>query len=185
MIICGQEFAFSALNANDVERMETAQRHQQEANAAEQERYTAENVSYPGILRSQCRMMMDYLDEVLGEGASERLHLDGGDFGAVMKVCESFKQAIAAEKAAINGQISAAVEMPRNRAERRAAAQKVTSGRVVVPQPPVVLPTAQPEATAEQVKAALPQVMEFLSTPEGVKMMQYFMTTYKNGAEDV
>lgn len=183
MIICGQEFAFSALNANDVERMETAQKHQQEANAAEQERYTAENVSYPGILRSQCRMMMDYLDEVLGEGASERLHLDDGDFGAVLKVCESFKQAIAAEKAAINGQLSASLETPRNRAERRAAAQKVTSGRVV-PRSPVVLPAAQPEATAEQVKAALPQVLEFLSTPEGVKMMQYFMTTYKNGAEN-
>lgn len=184
MIICGQEFAFSALNANDVERMETAQKHQQEANAAEQERYTAENVSYPGILRSQCRMMMDYLDEVLGEGASERLHLDDGDFGAVLKVCESFKQAIAAEKAAINGHLSASLETPRNRAERRAAAQKVTSGRVV-PRSPVVLPAAQPEATAEQVKAALPQAMAFLSTPEGVKMMQYFMTTYKNGAEDV
>jgi hypothetical protein len=183
MIICGQEFAFSALNANDVERMETAQKHQQEANAAEQERYTAENVSYPGILRSQCRMMMDYLDEVLGEGASERLHLDGGDFGAVLKVCESFKQAIAAEKAAVNGQFSASLETPRNRAERRAAAQKATPGRVV-PLSPVVLPAAQPEATAEQVKAALPQAMAFLSTPEGVKMMQYFMTTYKNGAEN-
>lgn len=183
MIICGQEFAFSALNANDVERMETAQKHQQEANAAEQERYTAENVSYPGILRSQCRMMMDYLDEVLGEGASERLHLDGGDFGAVLKVCENFKQAIAAEKAAINGQLSASLETPRNRAERRAAAQKVTSGRVV-PLSPVVMPAAQPEATAEQVKAALPQAMAFFSTPEGVKMMQYFMTTYKNGAEN-
>lgn len=178
MIICGQEFAFSALNANDVERMETAQKHQQEANAAEQERYTAENVSYPGILRSQCRMMMSYLDEVLGEGASERLHLDDGDFGAVLKVCESFKQAIAAEKAAINGQLSASLEPPRNRAERRAAAQKVTSGRVV-PQPPVVLPTAQPEATAEQVKAALPQVMEFLSTPEGAKLMHSFVASYK------
>lgn len=178
MIICGQEFAFSALNANDVERMETAQKHQQEANAAEQERYTAENVSYPGILRSQCRMMMSYLDEVLGEGASERLHLDGGDFGAVLKVCESFKQAIAAEKAAINGQLSASLDPPRNRAERRAAAQKVTSGKVV-PQPPVVLPTAQPEATAEQVKAALPQVMEFLSTPEGAKLMHRFVASYK------
>lgn len=178
MIICGQEFAFSALNANDVERMETAQKHQQEANAAEQERYTAENVSYPGILRSQCRMMMSYLDEVLGEGASERLHLDGGDFGAVLKVCESFKQAIAAEKAAINGQLSASLEPPRNRAERRAAAQKVTSGKVV-PRPPVVLPTAQPEATAEQVKAALPQVMEFLSTPEGAKLMHRFVASYK------
>lgn len=179
MIICGQEFAFSALNANDVERMETAQKHQQEANAAEQERYTAENVSYPGILRSQCRMMMDYLDEVLGEGASERLHLDDGDFGAVLKVCESFKQAIAAEKAAINGQLSASLETPRNRAERRAAAQKVTSGRVV-PLSPVVLPTAQPEATAEQVKAALPQVLEFLSTPEGAQLLQGFLSSHKD-----
>lgn len=179
MIICGQEFAFSALNANDVERMETAQKHQQEANAAEQERYTAENVSYPGILRSQCRMMMDYLDEVLGEGASERLHLDDGDFGAVLKVCESFKQAIAAEKAAINGQLSASLETPRNRAERRAAAQKVTSGRVV-PRSPVVLPAAQPEATAEQVKAALPQVLEFLSTPEGAQLLQGFLSSHKD-----
>lgn len=179
MIICGQDFAFSALNANDVERMETAQKHQQEANAAEQERYTAENVSYPGILRSQCRMMMDYLDEVLGEGASERLHLDDGDFGAVLKVCESFKQAIAAEKTAINGQLSASLETPRNRAERRAAAQKVTSGRVV-PLSPVVLPTAQPEATAEQVKAALPQVLEFLSTPEGAQLLQGFLSSHKD-----
>lgn len=179
MIICGQEFAFSALNANDVERMETAQKHQQEANAAEQERYTAENVSYPGILRSQCQMMMDYLDEVLGEGASERLHLDGSDFGAVLKVCESFKQAIAAEKAAVNGQLSASLETPRNRAERRAAAQKVTSGRVV-PLSPVVLPAAQPEATAEQVKAALPQVMEFLSTPEGAQLLQGFLSSRKD-----
>lgn len=179
MIICGQEFAFSALNANDVERMETAQKHQQEANAAEQERYTAENVSYPGILRSQCRMMMDYLDEVLGEGASERLHLDDGDFGAVLKVCESFKQAIAAEKAAVNGQLSASLETPRNRAERRAAAQKVTSGRVV-PLSPVVMPAAQPEATAEQVKAALPQVMEFLSTPEGAQLLQGFLSSRKD-----
>lgn len=178
MIICGQEFAFSALNANDVERMEAAQKHQQAAAEAEQKRYTAENVSYPGILRSQCRMMMSYLDEVLGEGASERLHLDGGDFGAVLKVCESFKQAIAAEKATINGQLSASLEPPRNRAERRAAAQKVTSGKVV-PQPPVVLPTAQPETTAEQVKAALPQVMEFLSTPEGAKLMHRFVASYK------
>ncbi len=172
MIICGQDFAFSALNANDVERMEAAQKHQQEAN-------TAENVSYPGILRSQCRMMMDYLDEVLGEGASERLHLDDGDFGAVLKVCESFKQAIAAEKAAINGQLSASLETPRNRAERRAAAQRVTSGRVVPPSP-VVLPTAQPEATAEQVKAALPQVLEFLSTSEGAQLLQGFLSSHKD-----
>lgn len=178
MIICGQEFAFSALNANDVERMEAAQKHQQAAAEAEQKRYTEENVSYPGILRSQCRMMMSYLDEVLGEGASERLHLDGGDFGAVLKVCENFKQAIVAEKAAINGQLSASLEPPRNRAERRAAAQKVTSGKVV-PQPSVVLPTAQPEATAEQVKAVLPQVMEFLSTPEGAKLMHSFVSSYK------
>ena len=175
MIICGQEFAFSALNANDVERMEAAQKHQQAAAEAEQKRYTEESVSYPGILRSQCRMMMSYLDEVLGEGASERLHLDGGDFGAVLKVCEKFKQAIAAEKAAINGQLSASLETPRNRAERRAAAQKVTSGKVV-PQPPVVLPT---EVPPDEVKAAIPQVLAFLSTPEGAKLMHSFMASYK------
>ena len=71
MIICGQEFAFSALNANDVERMEAAQKHQQAAAEAEQKRYTEESVSYPGILRSPGR-------RCLGASASGRRRLRSG-----------------------------------------------------------------------------------------------------------
>lgn len=69
MIINGIEFDFSTLNANDVDRMLAAQTRQQERARTEGSRYTPES-DYPAWLRFQCRIFMDYLDEVLGEGAS-------------------------------------------------------------------------------------------------------------------
>lgn len=38
MIICGQEFEFSALNANDLDRMDAAQQHMQAASDRESKR---------------------------------------------------------------------------------------------------------------------------------------------------
>lgn len=190
MLICGMEFDFSSLNADDVERMEAAQERQQAAAEAEQKRYEAENVPYTGILRSQCRLMMDYLDAVLGEGASARLGLSGNDFGAVLKACESFKQAMAEERA----QLSALKPLPQNRAQRRAQrraeARKVTAGQV---KPPLVLPAAQaealpdamqPDAVKAQVDAELPGFLRFIATPEGAKLMHDFMTAYKGDANN-
>ncbi len=81
MIINGIEFDFSTLNANDVDRMLAAQTRQQERARTEGSRYTPES-DYPAWLRFQCRIFMDYLDEVLGEGASEKLGLDGSNFNA-------------------------------------------------------------------------------------------------------
>lgn len=73
MIINGIEFDFSTLNANDVDRMLAAQTRQQERARTEGSRYTPEN-DYSAWLRFQCRIFMDYLDEVLGEGASEKMN---------------------------------------------------------------------------------------------------------------
>ena len=143
MIINGIEFDFSTLNANDVDRMLAAQTRQQERARTEGSRYTPES-DYPAWLRFQCRIFMDYLDEVLGEGASEKLGLDGSNFNACLTVSKAFAEAMAAEKASASAlihpaeeraqvsaaqvsaaQVSAAqaIPAPMNREQRRAAAK--------------------------------------------------------------
>ena len=141
MIINGIEFDFSTLNANDVDRMLAAQTRQQERARTEGSRYTPES-DYPAWLRFQCRIFMDYLDEVLGEGASEKLGLDGSNFNACLTVSKDFAEVMAAEKASASAlihpteeraqvsaaqvsaaQVSAAqaIPAPMNREQRRAA----------------------------------------------------------------
>lgn len=138
MIINGIEFDFSTLNANDVDRMLAAQTRQQERARTEGSRYTPES-DYPAWLRFQCRIFMDYLDEVLGEGASEKLGLDGSNFNACLTVSKAFAEAMAAEKASASAlihpteeraqvsaaQVSAAqaIPAPMNREQRRAVAK--------------------------------------------------------------
>ena len=130
MIINGIEFDFSTLNANDVDRMLAAQTRQQER-ARTEGRYTPES-DYPAWLRFQCRIFMDYLDEVLGEGASEKLGLDGSNFNACLTVSKAFAKAMAAEKDSVSAMIHPAVERAQasatqaipahmNRKQRRAA----------------------------------------------------------------
>ena len=113
MIICGQEFEFSALNANDLDRMDAAQQHMQAASDRESKRA---HTGPADILRGQCRLMMGYFDELLGEGASERLGLDGNNFGACVRVTNAIKEAIAAEQATVKQ----AATIPMNREQRRA-----------------------------------------------------------------
>ena len=131
MIINGIKFDFSTLNANDVDRMLAAQTRQQERARAEGSRYTPES-DYPAWLRFQCRIFMDYLDEVLGEGASEKLGLDGSNFNACLTVSKAFAEAMAAEKASVSALIhpvkeqaqasaAQAIPAPMNREQRRAA----------------------------------------------------------------
>lgn len=131
MIINGIEFDFSTLNANDVDRMLAAQTRQQERARTEGSRYTPES-DYPAWLRFQCRIFMDYLDEVLGEGASEKLGLDGNNFNACLTVSRAFAKAMATEKASVNallhpveGDVHAsatqATPATMNREQRRAA----------------------------------------------------------------
>ena len=133
MIINGIDFDFSTLNANDVDRMLAAQTRQQKRARTEGSRYTPEN-DYPAWLRFQCRIFMDYQDEVLGEGASEKLGLDGNNFNACLTVSKAFAEAMAAEKASVSALIhpaeeraqasaAQAIPVPMNREQRRAAAK--------------------------------------------------------------
>lgn len=131
MTINGIEFDFSTLNANDVDRMLAAQTRQQERARTEGSRYTPEN-DYSAWLRFQCRIFMDYLDEVLGEGASEKLGLDGNNFNACLTVSKAFAKAMATEKASVNALLhpveedvhasaTQAIPVSMNREQRRAA----------------------------------------------------------------
>lgn len=86
MKIFEQEFDFSPLNANDIERMEQAKAQLDRETEAERQRLQRERVSYADGLRGQCRLLMHFLDGVLGDGASARLGLDGNDFGKAMEV---------------------------------------------------------------------------------------------------
>lgn len=152
MIICGQEFDFSTLNANDVDRMLAAQAKQQDRARTEGSRYSPQR-DYPAWLRFQCRIFMDYLDEVLGEGASEKLGLDGSNFNDCLTVSQSFKDAMEAERsrtvallrpAEERAQASAAcaVPAPMNRQQRRAAAQTQAAVSRAQEAADVALPTA-------------------------------------------
>ena len=122
MIINGIEFDFSTLNANDVDRMLAAQTRQQERARTEGRRYTPES-DYPAWLRFQCRIFMDYLDEVLGEGASEKLGLDGSNFNACLTVSKAFAEAMAAEKASASALIHPTEERAQVSAAQVSAAQ--------------------------------------------------------------
>ena len=122
MIINGIEFDFSTLNANDVDRMLAAQTRQQERARTEGSRYTPES-DYPAWLRFQCRIFMDYLDEVLGEGASEKLGLDGSNFNACLTVSKAFAEAMAAEKASASALIHPTEERAQVSAAQVSAAQ--------------------------------------------------------------
>lgn len=138
MIINGLEFSFSALNADDLDRLEAAQEHMKQADATERRRA---KTGIADAIRGQCRLVMGFLDELLGEGASARLGLTGSDFKACKQVISEIHDRIAEEQAELQAQ-------PVNREQRRAAAKAQqrtqTAGRIVSQQP--VSCPAQPPA---------------------------------------
>lgn len=95
MKINGIEFPFDPLNAKDVERVEEAQRLATEADAEEKAKG---NQPVPDVLRGQCRVVMVFIDCMLGEGASEKLGLDGNDLRACRRVSEDIQNAVLAEQ---------------------------------------------------------------------------------------
>lgn len=116
MKIFEQEFDFSPLNANDIERMEQAKAQLDRETEAERQRLQRERVSYADGLRGQCRLLMHFLDGVLGDGASARLGLDGNDLGRAMEVVVEMTRVVneGSKKFALP-----AAPIPQNRAQRR------------------------------------------------------------------
>lgn len=115
MIIHNQKFDFSPLNANDVERMEQAQQQLERWNEEENLRVQREHCGTAEQIRGQCRLMMRYLDAVLGEGASARLGLDGSDMDACSAVFGELATAIDAEFSGAKSKLT----QPLNRTKRR------------------------------------------------------------------
>lgn len=116
MILCGHDFNFSSMDADDLERMFTAQEHQNavaERTKGKYELYT------PDWFRVQCRIFMDYMDEVLGEGASELLGLNGHNWNKCQTVAMEFRAAIEAERAASAAALKQNLPVPQDRAQRR------------------------------------------------------------------
>lgn len=116
MKIFEQEFDFSPLNANDIERMDQAKAQLDRETEEERQRLQRERVSYADGLRGQCRLLMHFLDGVLGDGASARLGLDGNDLGKALEVVVEMTRVVneGRKKFALP-----AAPIPQNRAQRR------------------------------------------------------------------
>ena len=133
MNICGQEFDFSLLNANDLDRLEDA--------IDEMTRDSeAENVRLGDRLRAQACVSMRGLDKILGAGASARLGLTENDLGRIYDILDDLNRAAAAEKA----RYSRPAAVPQNRAQRRAEKRQKNKKH----KPPVSYP-GQPVSRSE------------------------------------
>ena len=98
MVICGQEFEFSILNANDMDRFEDANEQMQQAGRAETERFNHGGVRLGDYMRAQARIVMHCIDEILGAGASDRLGLDENNAAPIYDVLDAINEACKAEK---------------------------------------------------------------------------------------
>lgn len=119
MKIFEQEFDFSPLNANDIERMEQAKAQLDRETEAERQRLQRERVSYADGLRGQCRLLMHFLDVVLGDGASARLGLDGNDLGKALEVVVEMTRVVNEGRKKFALPDGPAAPIPQNRAQRR------------------------------------------------------------------
>ena len=97
MVICGQEFEFSLMNANDLDRFEDANERMQRRSAEESEQFRRGGVRLGDHARAQARIAMDCIDEILGEGSSARLGLNENYMAPIYDVIEELGNAFAAE----------------------------------------------------------------------------------------
>ena len=143
MVICGQNFDFSVLNANDLDRFEDAQEKMQARNAAQTERFHRGGIRLGDHARAQARIAMDCIDEILGAGASDRLGLNENYMAPIYDVIEELGNAFAAEKQ----RYAAKPAQPMNREQRRAQAKKNRH------KPPVSYPAPPAARMVERVDA--------------------------------
>lgn len=116
MVICGQKFEFSLLKANDVERLERSCKKLERWDEEEKRRVQQERCNTAEQIRGQCRIMMRFLDELLGQGAARRLGLDENDLGKAKAVFDTIELALNEE---VERQTNAVTFPQANRAARR------------------------------------------------------------------
>lgn len=144
MNICGQEFEFSLMNANDLDRFEDANERMQRRSAEEAEQFQSGGIRLGDHARAQARIAMDCIDEILGAGASVRLGLDENFMAPIYDVIEELGDAFAAEKQ----RYAAKPSQPMNREQRRAQAKKNRH------KPPVSYPAPPAAQMVERVDKA-------------------------------
>ena len=120
MVICGQEFEFSLMNANDLDRFEDANERMQRRSAEEAEQFQRGGVRLGDHARAQARIAMDCIDEILGAGSSDRLGLNENYMAPIYDVIEELGNAFSAEKQ----RYAAKPSQPMNREQRRAVAKQ-------------------------------------------------------------
>lgn len=144
MVICGQEFEFSLMNANDLDRFEDANERMQRRSAEEAEQFQSGGIRLGDHVRAQARIAMDCIDEILGAGASDRLGLDENNMAPIYDVIEELGNTFSAEKQ----RYAAKPAQPMNREQRRAAAKKNRH------KPPVSYPAPPAAQMVERVDKA-------------------------------
>lgn len=179
MVICGQTFDFSPLNANDIERLETANEKMQRAGESELEQFRRGGVRICDHMRAQARLVMNCLDEVLGAGASDRLGLDENDTAPIYDAMNELFAAMDAEQKRYSDRIPKP-QQPMNREQRRAAAKAQqrtrTAGRIVeVSKPirmaPVVTVHTDPADAALKLADARVAVDALRDDPEAMQQL--------------
>lgn len=144
MLICGQEFEFSLMNANDLDRFEDANEQMQRRSAEESEHFRHGGVRLGDHARAQARIAMDCIDEILGAGSSARLGLDENNMAPIYDVIEELGNAFSAEKQ----RYAAKPAQLMNREQRRAQAKKGKHN------PPVSYPAPPASRMVERVDKA-------------------------------
>lgn len=144
MVICGQEFEFSLMNANDLDRFEDANEQMQRRSAEEAKHFQSGRIRLGDHVRAQARIAMACIDEILGAGASDRLGLDENNMAPIYDVIEKLGNAFSAEKQ----RYAAKPAQPMNREQRRAQAKKNRH------KPPVSYPAPPAAQMVERVDKA-------------------------------
>lgn len=152
MVICGQEFEFSLMNANDLDRFEDANEQMQRRSAEETEHFHRGGVRLGDHARAQARIAMDCIDEILGAGASDRLGLNENYMAPIYDVIEELGNAFAAEKQRYAARAAQPMNRQQRRAEQKARQRTRTAGRIVSQQP-VSFPKLQAAQMVERVDA--------------------------------
>ena len=131
MNICGQEFDFSLMNANDLDRFEDANERMQRRSAEESEQFQRGGVRLGDHARAQARIAMDCIDEILGAGASDRLGLNENYMAPIYDVIEELGNAFSAEKQRYAAKPAQPMNREQRRAEQKARQRTRTAGRIV------------------------------------------------------
>ena len=131
MVICGQEFEFSLMNANDLDRFEDANERMQRRSAEDAEQFQRGGIRLGDHARAQARIAMDCIDEILGAGASDRLGLNENYMAPIYDVIEELGNAFAAEKQRYAARAAQPMNRQQSRAEQKARQRTRTAGRIV------------------------------------------------------